>query len=235
MYQQGRFDRSWRIERNFGGFVHRGEDHHKWSVGSTIHSRAVCQVGVRTRPDCPVENIQLHARRGQTVAAPLLEVRRCHSRQEAARNDCLHSPPMRHAILLRSVARLLQDGESLVDAAYMWRRHPHMLWYGGAAFALLVAVAAAVGWQEWPARVGFGAAAGAVAVYSTTEYRVLARTSGRPSSSKGRGSVRLPDRLSITTRVRCPSRWSTATCWLLPGISWEPRIRSRRARNVQFG
>ncbi len=59
---------------------------------------------------------------------------------------------MRHAILLRSVARLLKDGESLVDAAYMWRRHPHMLWYGGAAFAALVAVAAAVGWQDWPAR-----------------------------------------------------------------------------------
>lgn len=86
---------------------------------------------------------------------------------------------MRHAILLRSVARLLNEGESLVDAAYMWRRHPHMLLYGGAAFVALVAVAAAVGWQDWPARIGFGAAAGAVAIYSTTDYRVLARTPGR--------------------------------------------------------
>ncbi len=54
-----------------------------------------------------------------------------------------------------------------------------MVWYGGAAFVTLVAVAGSVGWQDWPARFGFGAAAAAVAIYSTTDYRVLARTPGR--------------------------------------------------------
>ncbi len=86
---------------------------------------------------------------------------------------------MRHILLLRSVARLLNEGEGLVEAAYLWRRHPYMLWYGGAAFGALVAVASSVGWQEWPARIGFGAAAAAVAIYSTSDYRVLARTPDR--------------------------------------------------------
>ena len=89
----------------------------------------------------------------------------------------VQSRPMRHALLLRSVARLLGDQDPLIDAAYMWRRHPHMIWYGAAAFVAMVVVAAGVGWDEWSSRVSLGAVAAAVAVYATTDYRILARTS----------------------------------------------------------
>ena len=84
---------------------------------------------------------------------------------------------MRHALLLKSVARLLGEDDPLVDAVYMWRRHPHMIWYGAAAFVAMVVVAAGVGWDEWSSRVSLGAVAAAVAFYATTDYRILARTS----------------------------------------------------------
>lgn len=144
---------------------------------------------------------------------------------------------MRHAILLRSVARLLKEGEPLVDAAYMWRRHPHMLWYGGAAFALLVAVAAAVGWQEWPARVGFGAAGGAVAVYSTTEYRVLARTSERLvlfQASRIRQVARsVIDYYPAATPIEMVDGNMLATSWSFSGVSYTvPKSSERSIRLI---
>lgn len=84
---------------------------------------------------------------------------------------------MRHALLLKSVGRLLDDDLVLVDAAYMWRRHGYMIWYGIFAFAAMVVVAAGVGWDEWSSRIALGIAAAAIAVYSTTDYRILAQTS----------------------------------------------------------
>ncbi len=144
---------------------------------------------------------------------------------------------MRHAILLRSVARLLNDGESLVDAAYMWRRHPHMLWYGGAAFAVLVAVAAAVGWQEWPARVGFGAAAAAIAIYSTTDYRVLARTPEQLvlfRASRIRQVARsVIDYYPITTPIEMVDGNMLATSWGFAGGSYTvPKSSERSIRLI---
>lgn len=91
----------------------------------------------------------------------------------------LHSLVMRHALLLRSVVRLLTEGEAVLEAAYLWRRHPRMVLYALVAFAAMVLVAAGVGWDEWPSRFGFGLAAAAVVVFATTDYRVLARTPDR--------------------------------------------------------
>lgn len=58
----------------------------------------------------------------------------------------------------------------------MWRRHRWWLAYGLAAGSLLVAVAAASGFDSWFERIGLGLAGAAVAVAATTDYRVLART-----------------------------------------------------------
>ena len=144
---------------------------------------------------------------------------------------------MRHAILLRSVARLLTEGESLVDAAYMWRRHPHMLWYGGAAFTLLVAVAASVGWQDWPARIGFGTAAAAIAVYSTTEYRVLARTPSQLvlfRASRIRQVARsVIDYYPATTPIEMVDGNMLATSWSFAGSSYTvPKSSERSIRMI---
>ena len=83
---------------------------------------------------------------------------------------------MRRAILLRSVARAAPEAGSVLDAAYMWARHRWMVPYTAASFVGMMIVAVAVGWSDWSARIGLGAAAAAVAVMATTEYRVLAQT-----------------------------------------------------------
>jgi len=143
---------------------------------------------------------------------------------------------MRHAILLRSVARLLNDGESLVDAAYLWRRHPYMFWYGGVAFIALVAIAASVGWQEWPSRVGFGAGAAAVAIYSTTDYRVLARTGGRLilfRASRIRQVARsVIESYPSSTPIEMVDGNMLATSWSLAGASYTVPKSSERSMRL---
>lgn len=119
----------------------------------------------------------------------------------------------------------------------MWRRHPHMLWYGAAAFAVLVAVAAAVGWQEWPARIGFGAAAAAIAIYSTTEYRVLARTPGRLvlfQASRIRQVARsVIDDYPATAPIEMVDGNMLATSWSFAGSSYTvPKSSERSIRTI---
>ncbi|MBK5268133.1 MAG: hypothetical protein JJE47_11940 [Acidimicrobiia bacterium] len=143
---------------------------------------------------------------------------------------------MRHAILLRSVARLLNEGESLVDAAYMWRRHPYMLWYGGLAFVALVAIAASVGWQEWPSRLGFGAGAAAIAIYSTTEYRVLARTPGRLILCKASRIRQVARSITEDYPTRTPLTMvdgnMLATTWAFEGLTYTVPKSSERSMRV---
>lgn len=82
---------------------------------------------------------------------------------------------MRRNVLVRSVKRLLPDA-TVFDVAYVWVRHPSGLLYAAGAFIALVLVGMAVGFDEWPSRIGLGIAGGAVAMSATTEYRVLAHT-----------------------------------------------------------
>jgi len=84
---------------------------------------------------------------------------------------------MRKAALLRSVQRIVGDYVSVSEAAFMWRRHRLMVPYATIAFVAMVAVAAAVGWDDWPTRIAIGAAGSALAIAATTDYRVIAATS----------------------------------------------------------
>jgi len=73
--------------------------------------------------------------------------------------------------------RFVDEGTEVTEAAYMWRRHRRMVPFAAAAFIGMVAVAASVGWDDWPTRVAIGLAGAAVAVAASTEYKVLAQTS----------------------------------------------------------
>lgn len=84
---------------------------------------------------------------------------------------------MRRAVLLRSVARVLGEGVTVYEAAYMWTRHRHMLLYASAVFLAFVLFAPVAGIDEWPTRLVIGLGGTAVAVTATTEYRVVAQTS----------------------------------------------------------
>lgn len=83
---------------------------------------------------------------------------------------------MRRDVLLRSVARLLDDGAEVTDAAYMWRRHRWVVPFTAVTFVAVVLLAENVGWTDWPTRIALGFAASAVAVAASTDYRVLADT-----------------------------------------------------------
>ncbi len=84
---------------------------------------------------------------------------------------------MRYRVLLRSVQRRLDPGETVEMVAFMWRRHRLMPLYALAAFVALVGIASAVGFETWISRVAIGMAAAAIAANATTDYRALAQTS----------------------------------------------------------
>ncbi|MEA2001842.1 MAG: hypothetical protein U9N84_08170 [Actinomycetota bacterium] len=83
---------------------------------------------------------------------------------------------MRRAVLLRSISRVLGAGTVVRDGAYMWARHRWMVPYGATAFGAVAFFAPIGGIDDWPTRIAVGAAAAAVAITATTEYRVLAQT-----------------------------------------------------------
>jgi hypothetical protein len=78
---------------------------------------------------------------------------------------------------MRSIERVLGEGEVVRDAAYLWSRHRWVVPYGAFVFAMLVLVAPFAGIDDWPTRVVSGLAGIAVAVTATSEYRVVALTS----------------------------------------------------------
>lgn len=87
---------------------------------------------------------------------------------------------MRKAALIRSILRLLEPGVEVIEAAYVWRRHRHVIPYSLATFVAMVTVATATGWTGLPERVGLGLAAVGLATAATTDYRIVASTSKGP-------------------------------------------------------
>ena len=79
--------------------------------------------------------------------------------------------------MLRSVQRLLDPDETLLEAAILWARRPWSYLYGLAAFACLFMVAVVTGFEQWPTRMAIAVAGAAIAVTATTDYRILALTS----------------------------------------------------------
>ncbi len=87
-----------------------------------------------------------------------------------------YSVLVRRNVLLRSVQRLLDDDEALIEAAFLWTRRPWSYLYGTVALVALVGVAIAAGFEPWPTRLAIGFAGAAIAVAATTDYRILALT-----------------------------------------------------------
>lgn len=86
---------------------------------------------------------------------------------------------MRQQVLVRSVARLLAPGETVGEAAYMWRRHSMGLVFGAVAFVVVGGIAAVAG-TDWPTIPFVLGMVTATAVYTlTSEFRVLATTDRR--------------------------------------------------------
>ena len=85
---------------------------------------------------------------------------------------------MRKAVLFRSVAQVLGNDEPVVEAVYMWSRHRYMLPYAAIGFLALFWVAELAGFDELAGQVAIGFGGVAVAVAATTDYRVLAETTG---------------------------------------------------------
>ena len=105
---------------------------------------------------------------------------RCRKRERSAQTSAGGRYPgdtVRKAYLLRSIARFLDDGSYLVEAAYMWKRHRLMLPFAIASFAGMVIVAEGAGWDDLPTRIVIGLAGAALAVAASTDYRVVALTS----------------------------------------------------------
>lgn len=124
---------------------------------------------------------------------------------------------MRRAVLLRSVARFLDEGVELVDAAYMWTRHRWMVPYAVIAAVAVYFASEWAGFTETPTRVALGFAAGAIAVNATTEYRVLARTSRDVLLLKGsrirQYATGVLDRLPGSVEIHAVGGTVIATDW----------------------
>ncbi len=83
---------------------------------------------------------------------------------------------MRRAVLLRSVQDVLGGSSTVRDAAYVWSRHRWLVPFATLVFAAIVFLAPLASIEEWPTRIVLGMAGVAVAVMSTTDYRVVAET-----------------------------------------------------------
>lgn len=83
---------------------------------------------------------------------------------------------MRRAILLKSVQRVLGEGEQVRDAAYVWSRHRWVVPFGAVVLAGILLTAPVAGITDWPTRVVIALAGVGLAVTASTTYRVVAET-----------------------------------------------------------
>lgn len=83
---------------------------------------------------------------------------------------------MRQRNLLRSVQRLLDDGEKVRAASYGYARHPWTIVYALAAGCAMFVLVGVLGGYTVQSRVLLGAIAAGIAVAATTEYRIFAST-----------------------------------------------------------
>ena len=86
-------------------------------------------------------------------------------------------PTLRRSILIRSVQRLLDDGEQVRDVVMLFTRHRWFWPYSLLAGAVIFLVATASGVEGTFNRVVLGACGLAIAGLATTNHWVLAETS----------------------------------------------------------
>lgn len=143
---------------------------------------------------------------------------------------------MRRAVLRRSVMNLLDPGEAVGEAAFMWARHRAGYAIALGAWVVFTLVAVAAGFDEWPTRVVIGLAGGAVALTLTTDYRVLASTTnGLVLLDAGRVrqvARRLRRRLPPDTSIRLVRDTLITTDWEVDGVEYTVPKGSQRAMEV---
>lgn len=144
-------------------------------------------------------------------------------------------PTLRRSILMRSVQRLLGDGDQVRDVVMLFTRHRWFWPYSLAAGLVIFGVATATGLEGGFNRLLLGACGLAIAGLATTDHWVLADTTGglvllRSSRVRqyARSVVRrLPDETSldpvgstvVTSDWRIDGRLYTLT------KRWEPAMR----------
>lgn len=140
---------------------------------------------------------------------------------------------MRYRVLLRSVQGLLDPGEQLYGAAFMWQRHRLGYVYSLAAFLGLLIVAIVAGFDEWPSRITIGLAGAAIALAATTMYRVLAATSEGLVLIEG-GRVRhvgksILRRMELSTPIEIQRDTLVTTDWKVDGVEYTVPKSSQQA------
>lgn len=137
--------------------------------------------------------------------------------------------------MFRSVIRLLDEGSEVVDAVYMWKRHRHVVPFGGATFVSMVLLAGWLGWEDWATRIVIGLAATAVAVAASTDYKVLASTSSGLyllDASRVRQTAKaMGKRLSPGTEIKQAGGTMLAVDWEVDGSLYTVPKSSERAMN----
>ncbi|NNL47156.1 MAG: hypothetical protein HKO76_02180 [Acidimicrobiia bacterium] len=142
---------------------------------------------------------------------------------------------MRKAVLFRSVIRLLGEGSEVNDAVYMWKRHRHVLPFGGATFVGMVLLAGWLGWDDWATRIVIGLAATAVAVAASTDYKILADTSSGlyllDASRIRQTATAMGKQLSSGTDIKQAGGTMLAADWEVDGSLYTVPKSSEQAMN----
>lgn len=143
---------------------------------------------------------------------------------------------LRHQILTRSVKRLIEADEQVSDVVVLWNRHRWFYPYCAGAGLLLFAIALGLGIDGSFNRLALAGCGVAVAVMSTTNYWVLARTSSGfvlcRSSRIRQYAKELVKRLADDTTMEMVGSTVITSDWRIDGVEytltkrWEATMRS---------
>lgn len=140
---------------------------------------------------------------------------------------------------MKSVRRLLDDGESVVHVAVMWRRHPWSLMFSMGAFVVMFGVAVLAGVAEVGSQVAIGLAGLAVAAMATTDQRILALTDRglvmMQSSRIRQKAVGIIDRPPSDTRIEIVSDNLVISDWMVGDQRFSMMKRAQREMTAMAG
>ena len=147
----------------------------------------------------------------------------------------MSKPSIRQTVLLRSVQRLLNPGETVHAAVVMSTRHRWFLPYAAAAALALFVVASATGIESMTNRIVLAGCGAAIAGIATTNHSVLAETSAgfvlcRSSRIRQYAKV-ITDRFPRDTTLAMVGSTVITSDWKINGVvytmtkRWEATMR----------
>lgn len=153
----------------------------------------------------------------------------------------MSKPSVRQAILLRSVQRLLNDGEKARSVVVLSTRHRWFVPYAIAAGFALFAVASVTGIESMLNRVVLAGCGVAIAGMATTNYAVLAETTSGlvllRSSRIRQYAKAIVNRLPSDTPLTMVGSTVITSDWKVDGViytmtkRWEATMRQLSTRN----